>query len=208
MSRFPRALVGPVILASAVVLAACGTGTSTQPSAGSSTSKAAASATAQSATQRNDADAAFATDMIPHHAQAVQMADLAPAQAQSPAVKTLATRVKASQDPEIVTMTGWLTSWGKPVPGTMAGHDMGSMSSAGGMMSSQQMDELGKASGGAFDRMWVQMMIEHHQGAVAMAKTELGAGANAEAKKLAQQIIDAQTKEIDEMTALLKTLNG
>jgi len=65
------------------------------------------------------------------------------------------------------------------------------------------MQELEKASGAMFDKMWLQMMIEHHQGAVDMAKTEIEQGKNPEAKALAQKIADAQEAEITEMQGMV-----
>ena len=155
------------------------------------------------AAAHNQADITFASSMVPHHQQAVEMADLALAQASNPTVKQLATQIKAAQDPEIQTMTGWLTAWGAtPMP---SGHNMGGMG-MDGMMTDQDMADLKKATGAAFDRMWLQMMVKHHQGAVAMAKTQLAQGAYPDAKTLAQAVIDGQTKEIATMTDLLKTL--
>lgn len=76
----------------------------------------------------NDADVAFATDMIPHRRHAVEMAELAETRAESPEVKDLAMQIMSAQDPEIETMSGWLTAWGKPVPADDGGMDMsGSM---------------------------------------------------------------------------------
>jgi uncharacterized protein (DUF305 family) len=71
-----------------------------------------------------------------------------------------------------------------------------------GMMSDEEMQQLEATTGAEFDRMWVQMMIKHHQGAVDMAKTELEQGSSADAKALAQKIVDAQEAEIKEMQAL------
>jgi uncharacterized protein (DUF305 family) len=93
-------------------------------------------------------------------------------------------------------MSGWLTSWGQPVPTPTAGHDMSQMGDMDGMMSEAEMQQLQAASGAAFDRMWLQMMTKHHQGAVTMATTETQQGQNSDAKALAQQIITAQNKEI------------
>jgi uncharacterized protein (DUF305 family) len=119
-------------------------------------------------------------------------------------VKQLATAIKAGQDPEIKQLTGWLTSWGKPVPSPMHGHDMsGSMP---GMMSEDEMSQLGNAKGSMFDRMWTQLMIKHHQGAVAMAKTEQTTGKNAAAIALAKKIETAQNAEIATMQRLLGRL--
>lgn len=158
-----------------------------------------------------DADVAFATGMIVHHAQAVQMADMALAHASSSEVKELAAAIKkAAQGPEIERMSGCLTSWGMPVPETM-GHTMemtgGSMDSAmGGMMSEQDMTTLSKTSGPAFDRAWLTEMTAHHQGAVTMAQAELKAGSNADAMQVARDIMSSQTAEITRMQGMLKSL--
>ncbi|MEP6650939.1 MAG: DUF305 domain-containing protein [Lapillicoccus sp.] len=162
----------------------------------------------QDAAAHNQADVTFATNMIPHHQQAVEMADLALKQASNAQVKALAGDVKTAQDQEIQTMTGWLTGWEQPVPTPMTGHDMSSMGGMDGMMSAQEMQQLQAATGAAFDRMWLQMMTKHHQGAVAMATSETHQGQNANAKALAQQIITAQNKEIATMTQLLPTITG
>jgi uncharacterized protein (DUF305 family) len=154
----------------------------------------------------NQADITCATEMIPHHRQAVQMADMALTQATNADVKTLAQAIKAAQDPEIVQMSGWLAGWQQPVPAASSS-GMGGMGQTGvGMMSDADMTSLGKATGAAFDRMWVSMMIRHHQGAVSMATTEESTGQNPDAKKLAQSIITSQTAQITQLAALLSTL--
>jgi uncharacterized protein (DUF305 family) len=155
--------------------------------------------------------------MIPHHQQAVQMAQMAVTRAQDPKVKELATKIAAEQAPEIRTMVGWLHAWGKPVPTGMpgmmsptprmtGGSQTPAMSSPSmpGMMSQQEMAQLMAARGPGFDRMFLQMMIRHHQGAVQMAKTELAAGVNPAAKKLAHKIETRQTAEIAQMQRMLK----
>jgi uncharacterized protein (DUF305 family) len=147
------------------------------------------------------ADVTFAQQMVPHHQQAVEMAKLVPSHSTNQKVLELASQIQQAQDPEIQKMTGWLQTWGAPAPTTgmnmpgmnMPGMDHGSMP---GMMTSDDMTKLGQVKGAAFDRLWLQMMIQHHQGAVEMAKTELQQGASNEAKQLAQQIIDTQQKEI------------
>lgn len=151
----------------------------------------------------NDADVEFAQGMIPHHEQAIEMADIAldPTVGASDLVKELATRIKGEQDPEIKLMTGWLTTWGQPVEMTSdSNHDMSSM---GGMMSAQDMDMLSAASGPDFDKIWQEMMIKHHEGAIEMAQAEKANGTSPDALALADQIIVAQQTEIDEMTANL-----
>jgi uncharacterized protein (DUF305 family) len=152
----------------------------------------------------DDADVAFAQQMIPHHEQAVEMARLAldAERGASADVQDLAQRIQQAQGPEITQMKGWLDGWGEDVSGHGGheGHDMGSMS---GMMSEGQMAELEQATGDTFDRLWLQMMIAHHQGAITMAETEIADGQDSRAKALARAIIDAQTAEIREMKGLL-----
>ena len=199
------ALVTPLLLA----LAACGssdpstvgTGTGT----GSSSPSASSSATADGHVA---ADVTFAQGMVPHHLQAVEMADIALDQARgaSPAVIALAQQIKGAQDPEITTMSGWLTSWGEKVPtsstmGAMAGMD--GASAMAGMMTGADMAGLRGDSSAAFDKRWLTMMVEHHTGAIEQARTELGAGRYQPARTLAKEIITSQTKEIATMNALL-----
>ncbi|WP_433393951.1 DUF305 domain-containing protein [Micromonospora sp. KLBMP9576] len=162
-------------------------------------------ATATGAAAFGDADAMFAQMMIPHHRQAVEMADLAATRAADPEVKRLATEIKAAQAPEIATMSGWLAAWGRPVPSPGAGmphmdHDMP------GMMSDADMKKLAAASGREFDRQFLTMMIAHHEGAVTMARDEQARGVNGEAKALAGQIVSSQQVEIDQMREVLGRL--
>lgn len=207
-------------LVAAITLAACGGGNGPGagdhqnmpgmsgmpgPSSTSTTPSPSASGTAG----HNAADVAFATGMIPHHQQAITMAEMAEKQATNAQVKTLAAAIKSAQDPEIQTMTGWLTAWGQPVP-SESGHDMSNMGGSGmeGMMTDEEMQQLAAATGADFDRMWLQMMIKHHQGAVTMATRAASEGQSGEAKQLAAQIIRAQNAEIDAMQQLLPTIAG
>lgn len=181
-------------------LAGCGgdnSAESPQTSAGSPTGD----ATGSASKEFNDADVSFATQMITHHRQAVEMAKLAPTRAGSAKVKKIAAGIEAAQGPEIETMSGWLTAWGKPVPEEMAGMDMsGSMP---GMMSTEDMDALAASSGADFDTKFLTMMIAHHQGALEMASTEMANGVNPAATALAEAIAKAQTAEIATMQAML-----
>ncbi|MEU9234396.1 DUF305 domain-containing protein [Streptomyces subrutilus] len=152
--------------------------------------------------QHNAADVAFAQGMIPHHRQAVDMADLAPTRAGSAEVKHLAEAIKKAQDPEIRTLSGWLTAWGEQVPAPGAG-DHSAHGAGGGMMTAEEMDRLGKATGKAFDTAFMELMIKHHEGAVAMAETERADGAYPEAKAMAEAIIRSQSAEIATMNGLL-----
>ncbi|MFD3324388.1 DUF305 domain-containing protein [Streptomyces sp. NPDC058701] len=190
--------------AASLVLAACGAGddTSAGHNGHSPASPPASSSAPASPGQHNAADVAFATGMIPHHRQAIEMADLAATRAESPAVKKLADEIEKAQDPEIKTLSGWLTSWGEQVPAEDA-MDHSVHGTDGGMMTPEEMDNLMKASGKAFDTAFMQLMIKHHEGAVAMAKAEKADGSSAEAKTMADAIITSQTAEITTMKALL-----
>src|SRR5262249_13839101 len=151
----------------------------------------------------NADDIAFAQGMIPHHAQAVEMAKLVPSRSTDKKVLDLAARIQQAQDPEIKQLTDMLTKWGSAPSGmdhSMPGMDMG----GAGMMTAEEMRQLTQAKGPKFDRMWTDMMIKHHEGAIDMAKTELTKGTSADAKAMAQKIIDAQQAEITEMRGMQK----
>lgn len=192
-----RQFTVPVLaVVAAVTFAACGDDHSSMSTSGSSGASIPADA------DFNAADVEFAQGMIPHHEQAIEMADMAldPNVGASPDVVTLAEAIQAGQDPEIELMRGWLTAWDQPAMEEMEGHDMSSMV---GMMSAEDMDELGTLTGAEFDKAWLEMMIAHHEGAVQMAETVKADGKNADVAALADQVIAAQTAEIDTMTALL-----
>jgi uncharacterized protein (DUF305 family) len=182
-------------------LAACGGDDDT--TSGTDAAADATTAPADGTAEANDADVVFAQSMIPHHRQAVEMAEIAldPAAEASPPVIELATRIQQAQDPEIELMTGWLATWGEPIEMDEAvGHEMSSMD---GMMSDADMDALRNARGPDFDEMWMEMMIAHHQGAISMAETVVSEGIDSDVLALAGQIIVAQQAEIHEMEALL-----
>jgi len=147
--------------------------------------------------------------MIPHHAQAAEMANMANSQATNPKLKKLATAMMATQQPELKSMSDQMTRWGMPVPTMGNGHDMGSMGRSQQWDDDQRPDgRPGQARGAGFDRMWLEMMIEHHQGAVAVARTELAQGSNPDSKKLARFIVDAQSAEITQMSSMMATIGN
>lgn len=146
----------------------------------------------------NAADVTFAQNMVPHHEQALDMAKLVPSRSSDEKVRDLAARIEKAQGPEITQMNEWLRQWGAEQKGH-EGHDMA------GMMSHDDMAKLEKATGQEFDRLWLDMMVKHHEGAVEMAKTELAEGQDEGAKKLARAVIDGQQQEISEMKELLKS---
>jgi uncharacterized protein (DUF305 family) len=149
----------------------------------------------------NDADVTFAQMMVPHHEQAVDMAALAQEHAEDPEVLALADQIAAAQQPEIDQMTGLLESWGEPTE--MEGHEGMSM---GGMASDEQMTELEGAHGADFDRLFVELMITHHEGAITMAEEHHMEGQNAELMALAEAIIESQTAEVVALQEMLARL--
>ncbi len=196
-----------LILLGGLTLAACGADAGSGSMPGMSHATPPAGSTSTSTAQAgdfNDADVTFATQMIPHHQQAVQMANMAGYHATTAEVKKLATAINATQGPEIKTLSGWLTSWGKPVPtpshGDHSAHEMP------GMMTEDEMSDLGTTDGPMFDRMWTEMMIEHHKGAITMARTEQTSGKNTAAVALAQKIETDQNREIATLQRLLGRL--
>nr|WP_238985877.1 DUF305 domain-containing protein [Kineococcus radiotolerans] len=172
--------------------------------------------------EHNDQDVMFAQMMIVHHQGAIEMAQMATTQASSQEVKDLAANIESAQQPEIDQMTSWLEAWGEPVSAdsSTGGMDHSTMdpsadssmsgtsetSGMSGMMTEEQMTQLQNATGVDFDRMFLQMMIEHHTGAVQMAETEQQQGSNPQALELADSIVTSQTEEISQMQQMLTTL--
>jgi len=157
---------------------------------------------ASTATVFNQADVEFAQNMIPHHRQAMQVAELTTRHAADPQIKQLASQITAAQAPEIQTLTGLLTAWGK-VP--ISGHDLDGMVMPG-MLSNADLAKLMSVKGTGFDRMFAQMMITHHNGAIQMTRNEQARGANPDAKALAATIEGAQTAEVSTLRAILDRL--
>ncbi len=143
-------------------------------------------------------DVMFAQMMIPHHEQAVEMADLAlQNDSASKEVTDLATQIKTAQGPEIETMNRWLREWNASAESSMD-HGTGE-----GMMTDTDMQKLSDATGESFNRTWLTMMIEHHEGAVDMAQEVLQTTSNSEVKQMAEAIVDGQNKEIATMKGML-----
>ncbi len=198
-------LAGVAVLS--LTLAACGGGseqpgsvpgmTHTTPTVSSSATP---NGEGSADTEHNQADVSFAQAMIVHHQAAIAMAKLALTRASSAEVKNLARRIEAAQSPEISQMTRW--TWNQPMSmGTsMEGMDMGSEM---GMMSPTQMNQLAAATGKDFDRMFLQLMTAHHQGAISMAKAEQADGVNSQAIALAKAIQTSQTNEVAQMSQML-----
>ena len=150
----------------------------------------------------NDADVMFATMMMAHHQQAIEMSDMIlEKDSIDPAVTELAQQIKDAQTPEITQMQGWLTGWGASA--SASGMDHGGDD---GMMSQADMDALMKANGTEAAKLFLAGMVKHHQGAITMAQEEVTNGQNPEAKKLAQTIITSQQAEIEKMNTMLRSL--
>ncbi|MFH8497379.1 DUF305 domain-containing protein [Streptomyces coeruleorubidus] len=212
------AVVG-AITAGGLLLAACGGndmegmdhGSGSSASASASPSQSAGESTAPGAF--NDADVMFAQMMIPHHEQALEMSKLADGRASDTEIKTLAAEIEKAQDPEIQTMKSWLKAWGKPESAgeSMPGMDHGSGgmdhgSGMSGMMSDEDMKKLEAAKGTEFDRMFAELMIEHHKGAITMAEDEQKKGRDATAKKLAADVVRTQSAEVEKFEKILDRL--
>lgn len=156
-------------------------------------------------------DLMFADMMIPHHEQAVTMGNLALDISEDPAIRDLAQRIVDGQDSEILQMEDWGIgsaegSQSTPMDHEAMGHDMsGGMGMMSGMVSEAAMEELSSLSSPAFDRLFLELMIAHHEGALAMVMM-IDDSANAEARELARAITEAQEQEIRDMKVLLAAL--
>lgn len=155
------------------------------------------------------ADAAFMRDMIAHHAQALEMTALVPDRAAREEVRLLARRIEASQRDEIALMQRWLAARGQPLPDAHAGHE----SSAGyrgmaGMLDANQLARLAQSSGESFDRLFLESMLTHHEGALVMVArlfaTE-GAGQDIELFQFASAVDADQRAEIARMRRMLES---
>lgn len=148
----------------------------------------------------NMSDVMFAQMMIPHHEQAVEMAALAPGAGARPEVQELALEIAAAQGPEIEQMEAMLDRWGVGQMMDHSGHQMA------GMVSDEDMDRLRAASGTEFDRLFLELMIAHHEGAIDMTEDPLANGEDPELQELLRAIVEAQTAEIEQMKQMLAAL--
>ena len=186
----------------ATMLTACG---------GSPDRHGAPSSTDQSSEQANHNadDIAFARNMIPHHQQAVQMAQMVPTNTTNPRVIGLASQIINTEAPGIQAFRTFLMQWQD-----VGGHDTQGKDSTGrdaggqgipmvGMVDERTTDKLQSLTGPEFDRLWLTSMIDHHRGAIAMAQDEVAHGRNADVIYLARSIIATQQPEIDQMKQML-----
>ncbi|HEX6368901.1 MAG TPA: DUF305 domain-containing protein [Longimicrobium sp.] len=156
-----------------------------------------------------EADIRFMSGMIGHHAQAIQVAQLAPTHGASPEVQRLAARIIGSQEDEIATMRQWLADRGQPVPDAHAAHHGHDAALMPGMLTAAQIAQLDAARGADFDRLFLTFMIQHHRGAVTMVEQlfgSYGAGQDETVFKFASDVNVDQATEIDRMQRMLEGL--
>ncbi|MGF1645903.1 MAG: DUF305 domain-containing protein [Kineosporiaceae bacterium] len=206
------AAVAALALAGAGALAACG------DAEDEGVADAGSPATVDPEGDANATDLMFVQMMIPHHEQAVVMSDDALEISEDETVRGLAEDIRAAQQPEIDLMLGWLDDWG--VPAMMGGDRMGDGMGPGegmdhmghggmaGMMSEDELEELRETTGPEFDRMWAEMMIEHHEGAIDMARDVQEDGESPDVRELVDAIVETQQAEIDIMEEWLATNDG
>ena len=189
------------LLLAVPALAACGGDDESSPDTSTHT--------AANGDEFNDADVAFVTDMIPHHAQATEMVNMARGRGLDPEVQQIADGILATQTTEIEAMVDWLTAWDQPVPATSQDHahadggDTEMDADMPGMMNADEMADLGAARGEEFQTMWLEMMIEHHEGAIEIARTEVEDGTFPDTVAMAKEIESSQTAEVERMQGLL-----
>ncbi len=189
-------LVPTAVLAALILLAGCGGG-DPRP----------ASRTASTGDVFNSADARFASDMVVHHAQALQLVGMLREHATSGELKALGERLLAEQPLQTEQLVTWLTDWDEEIPETPMDHvnadhhGEGGMELSGdelpGLLSSEQVEDLEQLSGAEFDRRWAELMVEHQRGALTMAETLEEQGAFEPARQLAATIADQHAETIE-----------
>ena len=191
-SRIARAVAVLAVLAAAALVSACGGPTRPQNSPASTQSNQPAS--------HNLADVAFAANMLPHHQQGLDLAAMVPSHTGNADLIKFASGIAGSQQPEIKTLKGFLVQWSAKADADTRGPANTDMT---GMVDQATMTKLGSLQGADFDKLWLQSMISHHQGAVDMAHTEISNGVNTDAVTMAKHMVSTQQGEIDQMKKML-----
>jgi uncharacterized protein (DUF305 family) len=201
MKRIFRTALLPAAVAAAIVFAGC-SGDDSMSGIGRGSSSPTAPSSTTTVGEFNDVDVMFAQRMVPHHEQAVDMSDMVLSKSNiNPEVESLAKQIKAAQQPEIDMMNPWLETWGLIQMPEDSHH-----SSSDGTMTEEQMQELDEANGPDGQRLFLEGMIRHHQGAIKMAQAEIASGKYSDAITLAQNIAESQQAEVDTMTELLNKI--
>ncbi|HUF13004.1 MAG TPA: DUF305 domain-containing protein [Longimicrobiales bacterium] len=203
-----------IALATSLVAASCVGGTA-PPASAPAPSAEPAGGPARAPAPYTRADVAFMQGMIVHHAQALDMTALVPARSGNASLRILAERIEATQEDEILRMSRWLAARGETVPDPHAYREHMAAGAGGahgtrmpGMLSPEQMEQLAAGSGHAFDRMFLQFMIEHHIGALTMVEElqQAGGGLEAEIYRFASDVDADQRAEIARMWDMLTVL--
>ncbi|MFM9588239.1 DUF305 domain-containing protein [Streptomyces scabiei] len=203
-----RTVAAGIVAAGTLLLTACGNDMNGMDhgSGGASASTTASPTGEAASTGFNKADVAFAQMMIPHHEQALEMARLAEDRASDTEIEEIAATIEKAQDPEIRTMKGWLKSWNEPTDvASMPGMEHGG-GDGKGMMADADMEHLKSLKNAAFDAAFAEMMIEHHEGAIAMARDEQRDGGYTDAKAMAGDIVKGQSAEVERLKDILDRL--
>lgn len=186
-----RAVAVLAALAAAILLSACG---------GSTPKNSSTSTQVNQPASHNLADVAFAANMLPHHQQGLDLAAMVPSHTANAELIKLASGIAGSQQPEIKTLKGFLVQWSARSDADTRGPADIDMT---GMVDQATMTKLGSLQGADFDKLWLQSMISHHQGAVDMANTEISNGVNTDAVTMAKHMVSTQQGEIDQMKKML-----
>ncbi|MBX7434282.1 DUF305 domain-containing protein [Mycobacterium sp. Y57] len=189
-------------LAAAVALAGCGGGTESAEHTGTSGVETPV-ITGEPAGYNAD-DVAFATNMVPHHKQAIEMSALVPERSTDPGVIALADQITATQQPEINILNVFLVQWNENPDAATGGDHSGHGSAMHGMVDDATMAKLESLNGPDFDTLWLNSMVAHHRGAIEMAKAEIAHGENVDAISMAQTMVATQEAEIEQMKQMLK----
>jgi len=156
----------------------------------------------------NAADAAYLSMMVAHHSQAIDMAELVPGRAADPQVRSLAETIDVGQGREVIVMATWLVEHGLPEPTPESVAAMTAMGSTAmpGMLDETDLADLAAAEGSAFDRLFLESMARHHEGALLMAQDVLDEGEDVRVGEMAADVVAGQGAEIDRMRDLLDVL--
>lgn len=162
--------------------------------------------------EHNDADVTFMQDMLPHHAQALQMTAMVGARTQREDLPLFARRMDISQDDEMAQIERWLEVRDEPVPDADAGPDHGGMDGMDmpGMLTEEELTALEAAEGEEFDRLFLESMIRHHEGALAMVSQLLEdeGGQETEIFQFVNHVDSDQRIEITRMQQMLAEIDS
>jgi uncharacterized protein (DUF305 family) len=192
--------------AAAVLLAACGGSADSSGDGGAGSGIPETPVITGEPAGHNADDIAFATAMIPHHQQAIELSKLVPDRTTDSELAALASRIPTEQQSEINILNVFLVQWNENSDaGTFSGDEHAAHGQAmPGMVDEPTMTKLKSLSGAEFDRLWLQSMISHHQGAVEMAKAEVANGNNVDAVAMARTMVAMQEAEIGQMKKMLE----